>query len=148
MSPDTNITMGEALRLTRAGRLTEATAVLQRGLASPGTATAGESSAAYRCGDLLGFGLPDSSDRSRGWPHGPRANAASAPRRLEDLPAKLPGLPDIASSAGRPGRPGRPGRVRSSSGGVLRRAAGAPGGEVHHLTHTESAGTRRYDLYV
>jgi hypothetical protein len=38
MGPDTNITMAEALRLTRAGRVTEATAVLQRGLASVGTA--------------------------------------------------------------------------------------------------------------
>ena len=46
MSPDTNITMAEALRLTRAGRLTEATAVLQRGLASAGTPAAGESTAA------------------------------------------------------------------------------------------------------
>ena len=34
MSPDTNRTMVEALRLTRAGRLNEATEVLQRGLAS------------------------------------------------------------------------------------------------------------------
>ena len=33
MSPDTNTTMAEALRLTRGGRLTEATAVLQRGVA-------------------------------------------------------------------------------------------------------------------
>jgi poly(hydroxyalkanoate) depolymerase family esterase len=36
MNPDRNITMAEALRLTRAGRLTEATAALQRGLAGAG----------------------------------------------------------------------------------------------------------------
>ena len=35
MSPDTKVAMAEAVRLTRAGRLTEATAALQRGLASP-----------------------------------------------------------------------------------------------------------------
>ncbi len=43
MSPDANIRMAEALRLTRAGRLTEATAVLQRRLASAGTAGERES---------------------------------------------------------------------------------------------------------
>jgi poly(hydroxyalkanoate) depolymerase family esterase len=38
MNTDMNAAMGEALQLTRAGRLSEATARLQRGLAGPGTA--------------------------------------------------------------------------------------------------------------
>ena len=52
MSLDTNMTMVEALRLTRAGRLTDATEVLQRGLASAGTAAADESTVAEPFGDL------------------------------------------------------------------------------------------------
>ena len=47
-----NMTMVEALRLTRAGRLTEATEALQRGLAGAGTAAADESTVAQPFGDL------------------------------------------------------------------------------------------------
>jgi poly(hydroxyalkanoate) depolymerase family esterase len=143
MSPDTNITMAEALGLTRAGRLTEATAVLQRGLASAGTAAPGESTAAQPLADLDHLRLPVSDSRPVRWPKAPRAYAASARRGLiEELQAALPGLPDIVSPAGWPGG------ARSSSGGAAARAAVAPGGEIRHLTHTESAGTRSYDLYI
>jgi poly(hydroxyalkanoate) depolymerase family esterase len=82
--------MSEALRLTRAGQLNEAFALLQRTLgatppAGPGT------------GGLLS-GLPTTN---RGAAH-PGAGAAAA----------------------------------------------APGGEIRHLSHTEPAGTRNYDLYL
>jgi poly(hydroxyalkanoate) depolymerase family esterase len=83
-----NITMAEALRLTRAGRLTDATAVLQRGLASAGTAA-------------------------------PRVSTA-----VPHEPTAAPG------------------------GDAATTAAAAPGGEVRQLTHTESAGTRSYLLYI
>jgi poly(hydroxyalkanoate) depolymerase family esterase len=109
MSPDTNTRMAEALRLTRAGRLTEATEILQRGLASAGT-PAGDGS---RAAQATPSGLPG-----------------------------LSGLPDIVRGAGRPGG------GRSSDSGAAARAAAAQGGEVRHLTHTESAGSRSYDLYI
>ena len=51
MRPGTNMTMVEALRLTRAGRLTEAAWVLQRGLASAGTAAADGSTVTQPFGD-------------------------------------------------------------------------------------------------
>ena len=146
MSPDTNITMAEALRLTRAGRLTEATAVLQRGLASAGTAAAGESTVAQPVGDLGRLRLPMPNRRSVKWPEVPRAYAASTRQGLlEDTPghaARAARLPDTVSRAAWPGG------ARSSSGGAAARAAAATGGEIRHLTHTESAGTRSYDLYI
>lgn len=131
MSPDTNITMAEALRLTRGGRLTEATAVLQRGLASVGTAGTRESTAAQPLADLGHLRLPVSNSRPVRWSELPRAYATSARQGLlEDLHAALPG------------------GARSPSGGAAAMAAAAPGGEIRHLIHTESAGTRSYDLYI
>jgi poly(hydroxyalkanoate) depolymerase family esterase len=143
MSLDTNMTMVEALRLTRAGRLTEATDILQRGLASGGSAAADESTVAQPFGDLghLRRLMPNSRPvRGR---EEPGAYAASARRGLaEDLQATLPGLPDIIS----PARSGR--GARSFRGGAAARAAASPGGETRHLTHTDRAGTRSYDLYI
>src|SRR3982074_2714731 len=114
MRPDTNTTMAEALRLTRAGRLTEATAVLQRGLARAGTAAPCESSAALRLADLGHVWLPVSNTRRVRWPEVPRAYTASARQGLvEDLwQTALPGLPNIVSPAGWSGV------ARSSSGGA------------------------------
>ncbi len=94
MSTHTNTTMAEALRLTRGGRLGEATEVLQRGLARGGAPAAGRSVVVQPVGDI-----------------------------------------------------GHVRVARSSRGGATR-AAGAPGGEVRHLTHTEDAGSRSYDLYI
>jgi poly(hydroxyalkanoate) depolymerase family esterase len=145
MSTDTNLTMVEALRLTRAGRLTEATLVLQRGLGSVRTAAADESTAAQRFGDLGHLRRPMRNSRPVKWREVPGASAGPARQGLlEGLGATLPGLPgmpDIVSQAARPEG------ARSSSGGAGR-AATAPGGEIRHLTHTESAGIRSYDLYI
>jgi poly(hydroxyalkanoate) depolymerase family esterase len=142
MSPDPKITMAEALRLTRAGQLPEATAVLQRGLASAGTAAPGASTVAPPSGDLSGFRSPVPNGRSKGWPEAPHPPADSArPDPVEELQATRPGLTDLVSPARRP-RGARP-----SSAGATAKAAAA-GGEIRHLTHTDRAGTRSYDLYI
>jgi poly(hydroxyalkanoate) depolymerase family esterase len=143
MSPDTNIAMAEALRLTRAGRLTEATGVLQRGLASVGTAAPREPTVAPPSGDLGWFRLPVPTSVSIGRRAVPGAYAASPRQSLvEDVLAKLPGLPDMISRAGRPGGARSAGRDAAAS------AAAAAGGEIRHLIHAESVGTRSYDVYI
>jgi poly(hydroxyalkanoate) depolymerase family esterase len=143
MSPDMNSTMAEALRLTRAGRLTEATAVLQRGLAGPRAPGPHKSTGARPLADLGHLRLPVSNNHRRGWRELPFAHAASARQgRLRDIQAALPGLADIVSSAGRPKA------AQSSGGGKPARAAAAPGGEIRRLIHTERAGSRGYELYI
>jgi poly(hydroxyalkanoate) depolymerase family esterase len=86
MSEDWNTTMGEALRLTRAGHLARATSLLQDGLAG------------RRRADLTSPQLP----RAR-----PAAHSGAPPR---------------------------------AGAGIV--------GESHRRRHTETAGTRSYDLYV
>ena len=155
MSSDTNMTMVEALRLTRAGRLTEATEALQRGLASADTAAADESTVAQPFGDLshLRRSMPKSRPvRGR---EVPRASAGPARQGLlEDIRATLPGLPGLTDRLDLPGLPDivngarSPRGARSSSADAAARAAAAPGGEIRHLTHTERSGTRSYELYI
>jgi poly(hydroxyalkanoate) depolymerase family esterase len=143
MSTDTNITMAEALRLTRAGRLTEATGLLQRGLGGAGTAPPGDSTVARPHRDLGRLWLPVSNGSSLGRPEAPGADAASAREGLvEQLKTKLPGLPDTFSRAGSARG------ARWSGRGAAGSAAASAGGEIRHLTHTERAGTRSYDVYI
>jgi len=99
MNHDMHKTMAEALRLTRSGRLTEATALLQHGLAGTGGAR-------------------------------PAVSTVVAPRHR---------------SGGLRSRVGGDGH---SARGQVPGAASAVGGQIRHLTHTEAAGTRSYDLYV
>lgn len=142
MLTDTNAAMTEALRLTQAGQLAEATTLLQRGLAGAGSPPPTASTVATPPGDLrpLRSWMPRISPHPS--PGLPGAHAAPAINGLLDrLKITLPDLPHVDPA-------GLPGRTRSSRSGAAATAAAAPGGEVRHLTHTEPAGTRSYDLYV
>ena len=78
MSPDTNMTMVEALRLTRAGRLTEATAVLQRGLAAPVPPRRMNRLSRSPSAISATFGAPTPDSRPVRWQEVPPASAGSA----------------------------------------------------------------------
>ncbi|HEX5905982.1 MAG TPA: PHB depolymerase family esterase [Propionibacteriaceae bacterium] len=116
---DRNATMADALRLTREGRLAEATALLQQGLGGASQPAPGGQQP--RVGGVL--------DRLRG-------------RLPVELPLELPGgLPGNSSLVG-------PGSNRPGGSAAAAAAASAPGGEVRHLTHMDAAGSRTYDLYI
>jgi poly(hydroxyalkanoate) depolymerase family esterase len=113
--------MSEALRLTRAGQLDEAFAVMQRSLG--GAAVIPPRASAFPRG--TSGGLLD------------KLRSALTARGGAGLPRGLGGLLDNLPMGGQGG-------VRAGAA----EAAAAPGGEIRHLSHTEPAGTRSYDLYV
>jgi poly(hydroxyalkanoate) depolymerase family esterase len=116
--------MSEALRLTRAGQLTAAVAVLQRTLGAaplaPSDGTGPDIPTAPRAGGLF--------DKLR-------ARLTSKPR--VSVPNALPNLLGDLPTASRPAAPP-----------AAAAAVAAPGGEIRHLDHTDPAGTRNYDLYI
>jgi poly(hydroxyalkanoate) depolymerase family esterase len=115
---DRNTTMADALRLTREGRLMEATALLQQGLG--------------------GASQPAPSDLPQGDGMLDRLRARLPAELPLELPAGLPGNSHLV----------RPGLLRSGDSAAAAAAASAPGGEIRHLTHSDAAGSRMYDLYI
>ena len=113
--------MSEALRLTRAGQLTEAFALLQRTLGA-GRPTSGPP------------GLPRTS-RSRA--HRATPGDTACPTRMRSTACGRPG--GLLDRLAAPPPASDPGAAA---------AAAAAGGEIRHLSHTEPAGTRSYDLYI
>jgi poly(hydroxyalkanoate) depolymerase family esterase len=136
--------MAEALRLTRAGQLTEAVAVLQRtlGAVPPGgsVGTGPDIPGLPADGPLRG----GHHITPAGWHSPPGAGGL-----LDKLRAALTRKPGAGLPTGWTKALGdlpTPGRGATRPGAAA--AAAAPGGEVCHLEHTAPAGTRRYDLYI
>ena len=140
MNDDMNVTMADALQLTRDGRLMEATALLQQGLGRSGQA--GQARPVSTA--MLG--------RRKAHPSGPPRAGGLLEALQARLPAELPIGLGSSSLLPRPGlaRPGlaRPGLLRPGRSPDAAAMASVPGGEIQHNTHTEAAGTRTYDLYI
>ncbi|MGH2887303.1 MAG: extracellular catalytic domain type 1 short-chain-length polyhydroxyalkanoate depolymerase, partial [Solirubrobacteraceae bacterium] len=137
MTTNTNIVMSEALRLTRAGRVADATALLQRGIADATAARPAEQVGDGRC---LHSRLPTGNAAANLETADVHARPHGVPEHYKtELPAaQLTSSPDQL----------RMGGASRGFGATARTAAAAAGGEVRHCTHAEAAGARRYDLYV
>jgi poly(hydroxyalkanoate) depolymerase family esterase len=121
MLTDTNTTMIEALSLTQAGQLTEASSLLQRDLAGG------------RVAQPVAWTL---------------AEPAVGPHPAPAFNGLLGGLKGAMADLPGAGLTGLPARAPSSRSDAAASAAAAPGGEIRHLSHSVAAGTRSYDLYI
>jgi poly(hydroxyalkanoate) depolymerase family esterase len=148
MNDDMNATMADALRLTREGRLGEATALLQQRLGGAGQPP--QAPPATNPDLSVSVVAPTTADDDhpellRGRQDAQPSGLPSASGLLEKLQTRLPaglsGLPGNSTLA-------RPGLVRPGGSAAAAAAASAAGGEIRHLTHTDTAGSRRYDLYI
>jgi poly(hydroxyalkanoate) depolymerase family esterase len=139
MDQDQSTTMAQALRLTRAGRVAEATALIRGNLTGIDARSEAPADDAGETWPLHPTVVPP--------PHGRREAVRGAPDAI-----RAPDRPDNPKSTllnrSRIGaHPGSLPVVESRLSGTEVSAA-AGGGEVRRLTHSETAGTRSYDLYV
>jgi poly(hydroxyalkanoate) depolymerase family esterase len=126
MNDSRNATVARALRLVRAGRVAEATAVLQQ--------------------DLVGQGLVAAPiDISPGPP--PAGFRRSGPRTVDGVPHKPSLIDELRARLGArlPGTNLLRSNGSRSNGAAT---ANAPRGEIRHLTHIDAAGSRTFDLYI
>jgi poly(hydroxyalkanoate) depolymerase family esterase len=134
--------MAEATRLTRAGRLAEATALIQRTLAGlPATDTSVAESSSASVPIEGEFRILDDSSPSRetsggGAPHSHRTGGEAAPVRSAAAQRTL--FPDTLRF---------PGSMRSVTPDVVFSSVHASGQFVEK-TYTNRAGTRTYKLYI
>ncbi len=120
MIDNPNASMAEALRLTRAGRLSEAGDLLRRGLGGTPIAAAVQP-------------MPTGIARRR---------PDTEPSGLQHSGGAFTRLP-TGSRAGRPGR-----IVPQPVGSRADAEAAGPRGTTSHLSHTGPTGSRNYDLYL
>ncbi len=142
--------MAEATRLTRAGRLAEATAIIQRTLRGvlhkdgPGTGQDSATEPAYRIVEEKPSATETSTESSRrGTVPGNDTPAGSA----EGRPAAAPGVHSHGAQRS-------PESIRSSTERIRRVTPGAPpspaqtSGQFIDRTFSNAAGTRAYKLYI
>jgi poly(hydroxyalkanoate) depolymerase family esterase len=131
--------MPEALRLIRAGQIDEAVALLQR------TFAGGLSTATTGAGGIPGLSpgghrappvMPRIAELLEKLKSGSAPGVGGLSGGLPDLPGGLSGLLGNLPGTG------------TANSAAAAAAAAAPGGEIRHLSHTEAAGTRSYDLYI
>ena len=135
-----NATMGEALRLTRAGRLAQATSLLQHGLA--GSADGPQLRAVARGPRRWRARRPvRTRQHCSHLPVGELHRAAGAESLLEPLNAERFRRPQLTAPELSKVRPAaHPDVDTPARAGFV--------GETHRRSHAEPAGTRSYDLYV
>ena len=133
-----NAGLNKALELTMSGRLQEALAVLMGlgGGAAAGTTLPGMPD---------GLAVPSTGSGQYAWQ--PQGSSGSY---IPDIGRKYipPTVSKIIDTWGPRGVPAPPGAQQAAEPGAAAAAAAAPGGEVRHLAHTTSAGSRAYDLYI